>query len=129
MATKGETTIVLGTRKGVFTARSRDRRRWKVDGPFFEGIECYHAIVDPRDGRTIWAAPSNRHWGHSIRVSKDGGAKWAKPLAGPKYPESSGLSVERIWHLAPGEDGYLYVGVEPAGLFRSADGGKSWEGV
>lgn len=128
LVAKGETVVVAGTKKGVFVAHSRDRRRWKLEGPFFEGVECYHAMLDPRDGKTLWAAPASMHWGPTIRSSRDWGARWTKPAAGPKYPEKSGLSVSRVWHLeAVGDE--LWAGVEPAGLFRSLDGGRSWEGV
>src|SRR3989475_13113140 len=36
------------------------------------------------------------------------------------------MSVTRIWQLQTAEDGGLYAGVEPAGLFRSEDRGESW---
>ncbi len=62
MVTKGETVVTVGTRKGVFLAHSRDRKRWKLEGPFFEGVECYHSLLDPRDGKTLWAAPASMHW-------------------------------------------------------------------
>ena len=128
MVAKGSTVVTVGTKKGVFVAHSRDRKRWKMEGPFFEGVECYHALLDPRDGKTLWAAPASMHWGPTIRSSRDWGAKWSKEV-GPKYPEKSGLSVSRVWHLEPGADGEMWAGVQPAGLFRSKDGGKSWEGI
>ena len=129
MVAKGETVVVVGTRKGLFVAHSKDRRRWKVDGPAFEGVEVPHAFLDPRDGRTVWAAPHSMHWGPTVRASKDWGKSWTKPASGPKYSKASGLSVAKVWHVEPGLEGDLWAGVEPAGLFRSVDGGKSWEGV
>ena len=36
--------------------------------------------------------------------------------------------MKSVWSLAAGH-GVLYAGVEPAGLFRSADGGQSWQHV
>ena len=38
--------------------------------------------------------------------------------------------LDRVWQLAPGgaeEPDVLYAGVEPAALFRSADGGHTFE--
>ena len=129
MVAKGETVVSVGTRKGLFLIHSRDRRRWKVEGPFFEGVDVHHAILDPRDGRTLWAAVTSGHWGPSVQRSRDFGARWLKPKEGPRYPAGSSLSVERVWHVAPGLDGVTWAGAEPAGLFRTDDGGETWQGV
>jgi hypothetical protein len=45
---------------------------------------------------------------------------------GPSPPRRS---VTTVWSLATGPNGMLYAGVEPAGLFRSADGGRTWSHV
>ncbi len=37
--------------------------------------------------------------------------------------------MKAVWSLARGADGALYAGVEPAGLFRSDDGGESWSHI
>ena len=127
MVAKGATVLSVGTRKGLFLIHSRDRKSWKTEGPFLEGVDCYHSVLG-LDGKTVWATTSSMHWGPTVRSSRDWGAKWTQP-PGPKYAKSSGLSVERIWNITPVQDGSLWAGVEPAGLFRSVDGGKSWEGV
>ena len=44
--------------------------------------------------------------------------------AGLAYPD--GRPVTAVWHVTPA-DGVLYAGVEPAGLFRSIDDGRTWE--
>jgi hypothetical protein len=129
MVGKGETVVTVGTRKGLFLFHSRDRRRWRLEGPFFEGVPVHHALLDPRDGRTVWAGVTSDHWGPSVQRSRDFGARWLKPKEGPRYPAGSGLSVDRVWSLAPGADGCMWAGVEPAGLFRSDDGGDTWQGV
>ena len=51
-------------------------------------------------------------------VAGDGGGDWP-----PRR------SVTTVWSLATGPNGMLYAGVEPAGLFRSADGGRTWSHV
>ncbi len=38
-------------------------------------------------------------------------------------------AIKTTWSLAAGPDGTIYAGVEPAGLFRSADGGRTWSHV
>ncbi|MBI2077873.1 MAG: exo-alpha-sialidase [Euryarchaeota archaeon] len=120
------TTVVVGTRKGLFLLQSQDRRKWRTRGPFFAGLEVFHAF---HDGAAVSAAITSYHWGPTVQRSTDWGARWKKH-AGPSYAKETGLSVAKIWHLAPGNDeGELWAGVEPAGLFRSGDGGKSWESM
>jgi hypothetical protein len=120
--------VVVGTRKGLFLFESRDRRRWTSRGPYFEGDSIRHAILDPRDGRTIWAGITSEHWGPVVAKGKALGTSWTTPKEGPRFSKGSGLSVTRIWQVAPDADDGLLVGVEPAGLFRSDDG-ASWSSV
>ncbi|HLF24288.1 MAG TPA: exo-alpha-sialidase [Burkholderiales bacterium] len=40
------------------------------------------------------------------------------------------MSVQKIWNITPGEDeGEWWAGAEPAGLFRSVDGGDTWSSI
>lgn len=123
---KGDTVVLAGTKKGLFVLHSRDRRRWKTEGPYFEGMPIYHATSD---GKSLYASAANDHWGPAIRRSTSWGARWAKHDAAPRYAETTGLSVDRVWNLALAEDGALYAGVEPAGLFVSRDEARTWESV
>ena len=61
-----------------------------------------------------------------VARTKDFGGKWTTPHEGPRFSKESGISVTRIWQLQAAEDGGLYAGVEPAGLFRSEDRGETW---
>ena len=56
----------------------------------------------------------------------DGAGEVARDGAGDGPPRRS---VTTVWSLATGPNGMLYAGVEPAGLFRSADGGRTWSHV
>lgn len=123
----GETVLTIGTRKGLFLLRSRDRRDWRVEGPHFPGVAVYDARFG-HDGR-IFAAVTSEHWGPTVQFSDDGGKSWTPASTPPHFPEASGLSVTRVWSLSEAADGTLYAGVEPAGLFRSHDRGLTWEGV
>src|ERR1051325_1651498 len=125
---KGETVVLASTRKGLFVAHSKDRRRWKIEGPSFEGVEVKHALLAP-DGRSVLAAVNSYHWGATVQRSTSFGARWAKHADQPRYAEGSGLSMKAVWHVEQAPDGAIYAGVEPAGLFRSDDGGKTWAGV
>ncbi|HEX2022053.1 MAG TPA: exo-alpha-sialidase [Candidatus Thermoplasmatota archaeon] len=126
---KGDTVVVAGTKKGAFLLASRDRRKWRAAPAGFEGVSVYHAALDPRDGRTVWAGVTSEHWGPTVQRTTTWGRTW-KPTGAVKFPEASKLAVSRVWHVAPGlAPGELWAGVEPAGLFHSADGGATWESV
>ncbi|HLE47640.1 MAG TPA: exo-alpha-sialidase [Candidatus Thermoplasmatota archaeon] len=126
---KHRTIVALGTRKGLFVLESSDRRRWRTRGPFFPGLPVHHAFLDPHDGKVLRAAVTSMHWGPTIQRSADLGARWTRN-AGPTYAKDTGLSVQTIWHVAPGEArNELWSGVEPAGLFHSVDEGKTWDPV
>jgi photosystem II stability/assembly factor-like uncharacterized protein len=121
-------TLLAGTKKGLFWFESTDRQRWTIRGPFQHGHEINHAIYDPRQA-TIYATANNPWFGAHVVWSRDGGQTWASSESGPSFAPDSGLQLERLWHLEPGppsDPGRLYLGVAPAALFRSDDGGRSW---
>jgi len=122
--------VLAGTKKGAFIFQSDlRRRRWKMSGPFFENSPVFHMAFDDRDGKTMYAAVNSGHFGPTIHRSKNYGRSWENSRNPPRFPESSGLKVENIWHVEPGhvnEPRVVYAGVDPAALFRSEDGGDSW---
>ena len=125
----GGTALLVGTRRGLFMARSGDRARWAITGPFLTGREVYHAIRDPRTG-DLWAATDHKVWGPHVHRSRDDGRTWDVLEAAPHHPDERGLKA--IWFLAPGpsdEPETLWAGIEPAGLFVTRDSGGSWEPV
>ena len=130
---KGSVVVLVGTRKGAFILRSDARRKqWSVEGPHFTGLNVHHFTLDPRDGATLFAATYTEWWGSDIQRSNNWGKKWLRTKGGVRYEKDSGLSVKCVWHIRPGrpaEPGVLYAGVDPAGLFRSEDGGVTWAEV
>jgi hypothetical protein len=117
----------IGTRRGLFLARSADRTHWTLDGPFLAGREVYYAFRDARTG-LAWAATDHRVWGPHIHRSEDGGLSWDVLDSAPHHADDRGLRA--IWYLAPGppaEPDTLWAGIEPAGLFVSRDAGVSWD--
>lgn len=126
---KGDTVVIVGTRKGLFLFHSRDRKKWSKKGPYLEGDTIRHALLDPGNGKTIYAAATSEHWGPIVVRSTNFGDSWSRPEEGPRFRKESGISVTRIWQVRPDMDGDLWAGVEPAGLFRSRDGGESWSSV
>jgi hypothetical protein len=125
--------LLVGTAKGGFIFRSDARRKkWSVEGPLFKGLKVHHFTSDRRDHETLYAAAYSEWWGCDIQRSLDGGKKWLRTKSGVRYEPDSGLSVKCVWHIRPGrasEPGVIYAGVDPAGLFRSEDGGVNWSEV
>ncbi|MDE2303750.1 MAG: hypothetical protein KGK11_14475 [Sphingomonadales bacterium] len=129
--------LFVGTRKGAWIYRSdAARRRWRVDGPHFLGHVIHHLVLDPRDRQTLLAAARTGHLGPTIFRSTDLGRSWVEaksPPAFAKAPDAEGgRTVDHTFWLTPGhasEPGVWYAGTSPHGLFRSEDGGLTWQGV
>jgi photosystem II stability/assembly factor-like uncharacterized protein len=119
--------ILIGTRKGVFLLDSDSRRRsWAMRGPFCEAWPINHVIADPATG-TIYGGGGNEWFGPAVWKSTDLGESWSHFSDGLAYAEGAD-PVKTVWSLAP-DNGCLYAGVEPAGLFRSDDAGQTWRHI
>src|SRR5512132_1813838 len=127
------TTLWIATRKGLWSLASDEARRtWSVAGPHFLGHVVHHAVMDPRDGRTLLAAARTGHLGPTVFRSTDRGRTWKEASAPPAFKEGGGRTVDHTFWLAPAharETATWYAGTSPQGLFRSEDGGASWQGV
>lgn len=125
--------LLLGTRRGLFAGSSDTRRkRWSFRGPLICGEPVYSAVADPRDGRTFYAAVNSMHWGPSVHVSRDRGRTWIPARRQPRFAKDSGRTVKAIWHIQPGgtdEPKTVYAGIDPGALFRSEDGGETWDEI
>lgn len=132
-ANRGDVILLIGTRKGAFLLFADEgRRNWSVSGPHHAGGDVFHMAYDERDGGTIFAAINSPVWGPEIQRSCDLGTNWQKSQVNPKFAEERLDSVEKVWHIEPGRPGeprHVYAGVSPAALFRSADGGDTWNEI
>jgi hypothetical protein len=120
--------LPVGTRKGLFLLSSDDRHSWEVEGPLLEGWSVFHAIVDPRNDALL-AATNNFFYGATVHRSNDRGKSWerAEEIG---LPEDGELKLNATWHVEPGresEPDTLWVGGDPGVLFRSDDGGKTFQ--
>ncbi len=127
--------VLVATRKGAWLYHGdATRRTWRAGGPHFLGHIINHLVLDPRDGRTLLAAAKTGHLGPTVFRSTDFGRTWkeaARPPAFPKVPEGEkGRVVDHTFWLTPchaNEPNAWYAGTSPQGLFRSDDGGVTWE--
>jgi molybdopterin converting factor small subunit/photosystem II stability/assembly factor-like uncharacterized protein len=118
--------LLVGTRKGLFVLRGPRGRELELAGRAFPGQDVEYAIRDPRTGIYL-AAVTHGHFGPRVFRSPDPAAAEWEQSDGPRFPEDVDASVERIWVVAPGEEpDLLYAGVDPAALFESRDGGRTW---
>lgn len=133
----GKITVLVGTNRGAFLFHSdSERQKWEMTGPHLDGWEIY-SLCGLGDGNgngkeRIFAGTSHFVYGPTIRVSEDMGETWTQVSASPAYSKESGFKLNRIWQIVPGhpsEPDTLYAGVDEAGLFKSLDGGGTWEEV
>lgn len=138
--------ILVGTRKGTFVVEKKSGRyRPCLLGHTGAGVN--YVAADPFTG-TLWAALGHGHWGAKLSRSTDGGRTWSdasqvKFPTGARYiapamPNEDGseapasatqikaATVLKLWALAFGPGGRVYVGTIPGGLFVSEDGGQSF---
>jgi hypothetical protein len=130
----------VATRKGLFTVARRGAG-WAIANASFLGDNCTLVMHDPRTGRLL-AALDHGHFGVKMHRSGDGGSSWQE-VAAPAYPPKppdyvprapaegrpSEWALKLVWALAPGGEAadVVWCGTLPGGMFRSADGGDSWE--
>src|SRR5260221_2810909 len=125
--------LLIATRKGLWTlATDATRRTWKLAGPQFLGNIVHHAMLAPRDGKTLLAAARTGHLGPTVFRSTDNGKTWKEAATPPAFDAGSGRVVDHTFWLTPGhasQPGVWFAGTSPQGLFRSDDSGVTWKGV
>ena len=133
--------VLVGTRKGAFVLTADGKRQqWQVSGPHFAGWELYHLKGSPADPNRIYASQSSGWFGQLLQRSNDGGKTW-EPVGNKfAYEGTTGThqwydgtphpwEFKRVWHLEPSltDPDTVYAGVEDAAMFRTTDGGKTWQ--
>jgi hypothetical protein len=133
--------VLVGTHKGAFVLTADGKRdHWEVSGPHFGGWEIYHMKGSPVDPNRLYASQSTGWFGQQIQRSNDGGQTW-EPVGNKfVYEGTPGThrwydnsphpwEFKRVWHLEPSlkDPETVYAGVEDAALFRTTDGGKTWQ--
>ena len=135
--------VLVGTRKGAFVLTADGTRKdWQISGPHFAGWEIYHLKGSPADPNRLYASQSSAWFGQLIQRSDDGGVTWDTVGNSFVYDGVPGThqwydgtphpwEFKRVWHLEPSrsDPDAVYAGVEDAALFRTADGGQTWQEV
>ena len=133
--------VLVGTRKGAFTLTSdATREQWDVSGPLFAGWEVFHYKASRGDPNRLYASQWTDWHGQVIQRSSDGGQTWETVGNKFVYDGTTGTHLwydgtphpwefKRVWHLEPSltDPDTIYAGVEDAALFRSSDGGQTWQ--
>jgi hypothetical protein len=133
--------VLAGTRKGAFILTADGQRDdWEVSGPHFAGWEIYHVKGSPSVPDRLYASQTSGWFGQVIQRSDDGGATWQTVGNEFSYEGIAGThqwydgtqhpwEFKRVWHLEPSLDdpNTVYAGVEDAALFKTRDGGTTWQ--
>jgi hypothetical protein len=133
--------VLVGTRKGAFVITADGARRdWSIAGPHFAGWEIYHVKGSPAAPDRLYASQSTGWFGQVLQRSDDGGVTWVPVGNEFRYDGVPGThqwydgtphpwEFARVWHLEPDlvDPDTVYAGVEDAALFRSGDGGQTWQ--
>jgi hypothetical protein len=133
--------VLVGTKKGAFVLTADGKRQgWSVEGPHFGGWEMYHVKGSPADPKRVYASQSTGWFGQLIQRSNDGGKTWEPvgnkftyegELGSHKWYDGSSRPFEfkRVWHLEPSltDPDTVYAGIEDAAIFRTTDGGQTWQ--
>ncbi len=138
--------ILVGTRKGAFCV-NKEAGDWRARLVGHAGQGVNFIARDPNSG-SLWAALGHGHWGAKLSRSDDDAKTW-RDATQIKYPEGArylappapteedpdGVTgatvlkdavVLKLWCIAFGAPGDIYVGTIPGGLFESHDGGESF---
>jgi hypothetical protein len=99
----------------------------------------HRIVVDPRDGATAWVAALGPLWGdggeRGVYKTTDGGKTWRAVLPGNKDTGASELLIDpsnpnrlyaSLWSFRRTPSGFRSGGTG-SGLYRSVDGGESWQ--
>jgi hypothetical protein len=122
--------LAIGTRKGLWLARSDDRGRWSLDGPHLAGSEVAAVAIDDRQaGPRILVGVRSEIWGPALTWSDDLGRSWHEPEQGAiSFPADTAAALARVWQLRPdpAREGVVWAGCEPTSLWRSDDFGETF---
>lgn len=119
----------VATRKGLFEL-GRQGKRWEIARVSFLA-EPVSMLLPPTASGRMLAALNLGHFGVKVHASDDAGATW-REVGTPAYPpqpaDATGVpwKLVQIWAMES-VAGAVWAGTLPGGLFRSGDGGETWQ--
>jgi photosystem II stability/assembly factor-like uncharacterized protein len=100
----------------------------------------YHLKGSPANPNRLYASQTSGWFGQTVQRSDDGGKTWEAVGNEFKYHGTPGThqwydgtqhpwEFKRVWHFEPSlsDPDVVFAGVEDAALFRTADGGRTWQ--
>ena len=126
MPVRSDVLLLIGTSKGLFTLDARG----ELNNPIAGGASIPSVAYDPRS-KKVYAGRTSFFYGTSVICSDDLGRTFTeREESNLKFPQDVDATVKQAWQIAPAganEPDVIYVGAEPASLFRSTDGGQTFE--
>jgi ribosomal protein S18 acetylase RimI-like enzyme len=114
------TTLIAATGNDVVRIAPDNRDQWTAE-LLFSGVGVQCVAVDPHDGNRIYAGTFDQ----GVFLSADGGRSWS--AAGDGIPHTRVLSIA----VSPSDRsdgiGAVLAGTEASSLYRSRDGGMTWQ--
>jgi len=118
-------TIYTGAYDGVFKTTDAGAS-WEPANKGLEGLTIYALSIDPSTPSTVYAGSN-----YGLFKTTDGGENWDSTPTGSKNPGINAISIDPLNPsvVFVGSDVLLYYNAtttETAGLFKTTDGGGSW---
>ena len=136
--------LTVGTKRGLFLLESTTgRKKWKITGPLLKGWSVPYAVLDTRKTPRLHVGAEHFAFGVSVQSALLSNLKFKACENLPEFPKLNAKAEEfasqygisrdpKVWNITPGpakQPKVLYMGVAPAGLFRSDDSGAPWQPV
>jgi photosystem II stability/assembly factor-like uncharacterized protein len=118
-------TLYLGSEQGLFRSSDGADGWARIESPL-NGRQIWSVLLLPHDPDTVLAGTCPAR----LYRSGDGGRTWTEPSV-QMVQECPRIMHSRLTTLVadPTEPESIWAGVEIGGLFRSADGGRTWQAV
>jgi photosystem II stability/assembly factor-like uncharacterized protein len=110
--------LCVGTEHGVVIVNRTEDGRWSVDGRALDGYLVHGLAARLSEPTLVFAATR----GAGLWRSRDAGASWQRVGADILPPKTRCARI-----VEAGGALTVYVGTEPIALYRSPDGGDTWE--